>query len=267
MARTIGLRSLFNGPEYRSVAAWVRRARSVLTDSDPLFELPELLEKPAGTRVMVVAPHADDEALGCGGTLFKHHLAGDRITAVFMTDGSKGDAFSDGIGGEALIELREREARAAASVLGIDECVFLRNPDTALECSPRAVEQLGRLLGSLRPDIVYAPSPFDTHRDHRQACAIAARALAACSWSVEVYLCETWAPVPANCAVVIDLERKIQALRIYRSQMDGRELYVTGATALARYRGLTCLPGRDVAVECFLRVDRDAFVELARRAA
>src|SRR5262249_16698376 len=146
MARTMGLRSLFNGPENRGIAAWLRRARSVLTDSDPLFELPELLEKPAGTRVMVVAPHADDEPLGCGGPRFKHHLAGDRIAAVFMTDGSKGDAFTDGIGGEALIELREREARAAASVLGIDECVFLRNPDAALQCSPRAVEQLRRLL-------------------------------------------------------------------------------------------------------------------------
>ena len=182
-------------------------------------------------------------------------------------DGSKGAAFTGGLGGAALIELREQEALAAASVLGIDECVFLRNPDAALQCSPRAVEQLGRLLDSLRPDVLYAPSPFDTHRDHRQACAIAARALAGCSWPVQVYLCETWAPVPANCAVVIDLERKIQALRIYRSQMDGRELYVTGATALARYRGLTCLPGRDVAVECFLRVDRGAFVELARSAA
>jgi LmbE family N-acetylglucosaminyl deacetylase len=267
MLRTTGLRSLFKAPEYRGVAAWMRRARSLLVDSDPLFELPELLEKPPGTRVMVIAPHADDEALGCGGTLFKHHLAGDRIAAVFMTDGSKGDAFSDGIGGEALIELREREARAAAAVLGIDECVFLRNPDAALQCSPRAVEQLGQVLHALKPDILYAPSPFDTHRDHRQACAIAACALADCSWSVQVYLCETWAPVPANCAVVIDLEHKIQALRIYRSQMDGRELYVTGASALARYRGLTCLPGSDVAVECFLRVDRDAFVELARSAA
>jgi LmbE family N-acetylglucosaminyl deacetylase len=261
------LRSMLNGPEYRGVTAWLRRARSVLTDPEPLFDLPELLEKPAGTRVMVVAPHADDEALGCGGTLFKHHLARDHITAVFMTDGSKGDAFTGGLGGEALIELREQEARAAASVLGIDECVFLRNPDAALQCSPRAVEQLGQLLHSLRPDVLYAPSPFDTHRDHRQACAIAARALVGCSWPVQVYLCETWAPVPANCAVVIDLERKIQALRIYRSQMDERELYVTGAAALARYRGFTCLPGRDVAVECFLRVDRGTFVELARSAA
>ena len=259
----MGPHSLFSRSAYRGVAAWVRRARALLTDRDPLFELPELLEKPEGTRVLVVAPHPDDETIGCGGTLYKHHLAGDHITAVFMTDGSQGEKLAGGISGQALVELREREARAATAVLGINECIFLRNPDASLRCSPQTVGQLDSLFDSLRPDVVYVPSPLDTHRDHRQTCAIAARALANCLWPVQVYLWEIWAPVPANCAVVIDLERKIQAVRIYRSQMDERELFVTGATALARYRGVTTLPGHDVAVECFLRLDRAAFVEFA----
>jgi LmbE family N-acetylglucosaminyl deacetylase len=253
--------SLFSRSANHGLVSWLQRLRSLIRDAEPLFELPELIEKPEGTRVMVVAPHADDETLGCGGTLFKHHLAKDRITALFMTDGSKGDVLAEGISGEALIELREREAQAAAAVLGIDECLFLRNPDTSLQCSPQTVAQLHQILESLQPHVVFVPSPFDTHRDHRQACAIAARALVDISWPVQVYLYEIWAPVPANCAVAIDLERKIQAVRIYRSQMDERELYVTAATALARYRGVTCLPGKDVAVECFLRLDRATFVE------
>lgn len=260
----MGLRSLFSRSANRGVAAWLRRLPSLLKRVEPLFELPELIDKPEGTRVMVVAPHADDETFGCGGTIYKHHLAGDRITAVFMTDGSKGYEQAGGISGQALIELRKREAQAAAAALGINECIFLRNSDTSLQCSPQTVGQLGCLLDSLRPDVVYAPSPLDTHRDHRQACVIAAHALANCSWPVQVYLYEIWAPVPANCAVAIDLERKIQAVRIYRSQMDGRELHVTSTTALARYRGVTCLPGQDVPVECFLRLDRAAFVEFAQ---
>jgi LmbE family N-acetylglucosaminyl deacetylase len=212
---------------------------------------------------MVIAPHPDDETIGCGGTLHKHHLAGDRITAVFMTDGGKGDALAGGISGKALIELREREAQAAAAVLGIDECVFLRNPDTSLEGSPHTVQQLRRLLESLQPDIVYAPSPLETHRDHREACVIAARALGEYSQPVQVYLYEIWAPVPANCVVAIDIAHKVAAVRCYQSQMDERDLFVVAVTNLARYRGVTCLPGRDASVECFLRLGRAAFADLA----
>lgn len=245
------------------MGAWLRRQLSALGGSRPLFDLPELIEKPDGTRVMVIAPHADDEALGCGGTLYKHHLAGDSVTAVFMTDGSQGDAMSGGITGQALIDLREREAREAAAILGIRECVFLRNPDTSLQCSPQTIAQLSGLLESTRPDVVYVPSPLDTHRDHRQACLIAAKAFANCPWPIEVYLYEVWAPLQASCAVTIDIDRKTQAVRVYRSQMDERELYVTGMTCLARYRGMTCVPGRDVPVECFMRMDRAAFVKFA----
>lgn len=234
-----------------------------LIEMRPLFELPACIEKPEGARVMVIAPHPDDETLGCGGTLRKHHLAGDHITAVFMTDGSKGGALAGGIEGEALIKLREQEAQAAAAVLGIDKCEFLRNPDTSLECSAHTIEQLRRLLESLQPDIVYAPSPLETHRDHRQACFIAARALAEYSQPLQVYLYEVWAPVPANCAIPIDVEQKVAAVRCYRSQMDERGLFVIAVTNLARYRGVRCLPGQDVSVECFLRLDGTAFAKLA----
>src|SRR5574341_248676 len=202
------LRALFGRVAKPGIAAWLRRLPS--RRAGVLFELPQLVDKPEGSRVVVLAPHADDETLGCGGTLYKHHCAGDRITAVFMTDGSRG-THASAVDGKALIELREREARAAAAILGVDECAFLRNPDTRLECSPRTIAQLAGLLDSLRPDIVYAPSPLESHRDHRQACAIAAGALADRSWPVQIYLYEIWTPVPANCAVAIDLERKLQA--------------------------------------------------------
>ena len=232
-----------------------RRAR-------PLFELPERLEKPGGTKAIVVAPHPDDETLGCGGTLAKHHAAGDRITAIFLTDGGRGDSLAGGVHGEALVELRESEARAAAAALGISDCIFLRNADASLQCSARTAKQLRAILDSLQPDLVYAPSPFESHRDHREACAIVARALSDYRRPVQVYLYEIWSPLPANCVVPIDLERKLRGVRMYRSQMDARELYVSSVTSLARYRAISCFPGEEGAVECFLRMDRGAFLEL-----
>jgi LmbE family N-acetylglucosaminyl deacetylase len=259
----MGLRSRIGGLADRSGLGWVRRLFGRRAQNVPLFALPELIDKPAGTRALVLAPHADDEALGCGGVVYKHHLAGDHVTAVFMTDGSQGYEMAGTLRGQALIEAREQEARAAAEILGIGQCLFLRNADAALEASPATVAQLQRVLEARRPDIVYVPSPLDTHRDHRQTCAIAARALANCSWELQVYLYELWSPITANCAVIIDLDRKLQAIRCYRSQMDERQLYLAVASNLARYRGLTCLPGQDVRIECFLRLDRAAFAELA----
>ena len=232
-----------------------------------LLDVPICLEKPEGSRVMVIAPHPDDEAIGCGGTLRKHHLAGDVITAVFMTDGGKGDTLAGGVRGEALIDLREQEANAAAEKLGINECVFLRNPDASLQCSSQTIDQLHRLLLLQQPDIVYVPSPFETHRDHRVACAVAARALVRYSKPALVYLYEVWAAVVANCVVPIDLKQKIAAVRCYRSQMDERESLVVAVTSLARYRGLTCLPGQDVSAECFLRLKSDAFATLTEQMA
>lgn len=246
----------------RSAKLPLRYLRDLLTKPKPLFELPELVEKPAGSTVVVVAPHPDDETFGCGGTLYKHYLAGDRVTVVFMTDGAAGDNLANGVAGQALVALREQEARAAATTLGIAECIFLRNSDASLELSPKTVAQLRRVLESSAPDVVYAPSPLETHRDHRQGAAITAHALADFPGPVQVYLYEIWAPVPANCAVPIDLDHKISASRIYRSQMDSRELYITAVTGLARYRGIMCAPGQDLAIECFLRLDRAAFLEL-----
>jgi LmbE family N-acetylglucosaminyl deacetylase len=259
----MGLRSRLGYVADRTGLTWFRRLLGAGGRSDaPFLLLPELIEKPAGTRVVVLAPHADDEVLGCGGTIYKQHLAGDRVTAVFMTDGREGHENAGGIRGDALVELREREARAASETLGIDDCVFLRNPDTALAASPETVAQVSAVLRARQPGVLFVPSPMDTHRDHRQTCVIAAKALAACSLPMEVYLYEIWAPVPANCAVVIDLERKLEALRAHRSQLDEKELYVSVATSLAHYRGITCLPGRDIPVECFLRLDCAAFVDL-----
>jgi LmbE family N-acetylglucosaminyl deacetylase len=255
-------RSLF-GRRARGGLGLLRRLASISMGGYPLFDLPVLIEKPEGTRIVVIAPHADDETLGCGGTILKHHLAGDRITALFMTDGSQGHEQAGGVRGQALVELREGEARAAADALGIDDCIFLRHPDCSLECSPATVTQLRELIASLRPDVMYVPSPFDTHRDHRQACAIAARAVSACAWPTQIYLYEVWAPLPANCTVAIDLDRKVAAVRLYRSQMDARELYVTAAVSLARYRGLSSMPGQDVPAECFLRMDPAGFARLA----
>src|SRR5438093_1072629 len=77
-------------------------------------------------NVLVVAPHPDDESIGCGGALCLHAQKGDRVVAVFLTSGELGLKHFPC---EKAWQIREREARAAAKILGLAEIFFLRQPD------------------------------------------------------------------------------------------------------------------------------------------
>ncbi|HWX75436.1 MAG TPA: PIG-L family deacetylase, partial [Solirubrobacteraceae bacterium] len=104
------------------------------------------------TSVLVVCAHPDDEAVGCGGALRRHVLAGDRVSAVFLTSGEAG-----GHGLERAGETREREARVAADVLGIGELAFWREPDAGLRARAALIERLARVIADARASLVYAP--------------------------------------------------------------------------------------------------------------
>src|SRR5215203_5449897 len=77
-------------------------------------------------NVLVLAPHPDDEAIGCGGTLIRHAKQGDRVTAVFLTSGELGLKH---LAPDLAWSIREREAQEAARVLGLADLRFLRCPD------------------------------------------------------------------------------------------------------------------------------------------
>jgi N-acetylglucosamine malate deacetylase 1 len=186
------------------------------------------------TGVVVLGAHPDDEAIGCGGALRRHALAGDRVTAVFLTSGEAG-----GHGSEHPGETREREARAAADVLGIAEVQFWHEPDGRLRARRALIERLASAIGQLRADVVYAPHVRDDHPDHRRAARIAQQATAAASRRVQLWHYEIWSPI-ARIDHVVDIseviEDKLRAIRAYETQcavMPFDEAFA----GLARYRG------------------------------
>src|SRR5438552_7167944 len=77
-------------------------------------------------NVLVVAPHPDDESIGCGGTICLHATRGDRVAAVFLTSGELG---LKELAPEEAWRIRESEAQRAAEILGIAALTFLRCPD------------------------------------------------------------------------------------------------------------------------------------------
>ena len=119
---------------------------------------PPIVIAPPNGRVLVIAPHPDDESCGVGGTLALHRKQGDPVTVVFLTDGDSGDP--DGHYGDKIGERRRREAQHAAVVLGGLETRFLGLPDghEVRDDDLRMVAQmLDDIADSLKPDLVYVP--------------------------------------------------------------------------------------------------------------
>src|SRR5579862_1543499 len=118
-------------------------------------------------RVLVIAPHPDDESIGCGGALWQHTSGGDCVIVVFLTSGELGLKH---LPPEQAWRIREGEAEAAGKVLGVQRIEFLRYPDWYV-CD-RIAELSQTLIPILKretPDVIYLPHAREWHPDHQAA--------------------------------------------------------------------------------------------------
>ena len=142
---------------------------------------------------MIVAPHPDDETLGCGGIICKKILAGAAVSFVFVTDG--GSSHSHSISREDLVETRETEAREAVLRLGgnADEISFLRHPDfDASSHVDQIAADVLSLLQQKKPQSVFIPHVKDFPSDHTAVNAATVGALRIYGRPVTVYEYPIW---------------------------------------------------------------------------
>ena len=195
-----------------------------------------------GKRVLVFAPHPDDETIGCGGTLALHALAGDPVKVVILTDGGLGD-MSNQVTKNDYVGLRKKEALEACAILGVSDLEFWEYPDRALSGARGVLRKMVGLLADFGPDLVYCPSPLEIHPDHRATCFLLFDAIRSCDLNFAVAFCEINQPVSVDSLVDITsvIDKKKEALRAYRSQLKERP-YDDISLSLARFRSVT-LPG------------------------
>ena len=116
---------------------------------------------------MVILAHPDDESFGMGGTLARYAAEGKRIALICAT---RGEAGIEDLLPEEAGQVRERELRAAAAVLGIAEVTFMgyRDGELALADREAAVNQLVAALRETRPQavITFGPDGITGHADH-----------------------------------------------------------------------------------------------------
>lgn len=200
--------------------------------------------------ILIIAPHPDDEVLGCGGTMARHADAGDRVHVVVVTRGVP-EVFPP----ESVDAVR-REAEGAHRLLGVASCRYLDFPAPRMDqvAGHMVTDELRKILLEIRPEAVYLPHCGDIHADHKAvfwATCVAARP--AIDFQVSRLLSyetasETeWGPPSGGSAfaptVFIDiaaqLERKLQAASEYHSQLrePPHPRSLTGLKELARWRG------------------------------
>jgi len=132
-----------------------------------------------GERALILAPHADDESLGCGGLIAGACAAGIAPIVVVMTDGAASHPGSVAYPPARLAAVRQAEARQAVSRLGLPagHLSFLHYPDTGLPAAGAAFEaavaRVGCIAGQAGCGVLIAPWGGDPHCDHEAAAAIA----------------------------------------------------------------------------------------------
>lgn len=229
-----------------AMAVGRRRVQSLkaLLGSSAIHTQRPMICQPDGGRVAVLAPHMDDEVLGCGGAIARHVQAGAEVTVIFLTDGRYGSNADSALAEperrrrqRELIGIRKEEARQAGDVLGVKNISFLDAEDGRLRADSTAPARLRSLLHRVRPQVLYLPFVLENHVDHCAATGLLMAATAGTDQDFECRCYEVWTPLFPNIVVEIDtvIELKKRALGCYRSQLAHMDYIHTGI-ALNAYR-------------------------------
>ncbi|MER2520111.1 MAG: PIG-L deacetylase family protein [Bdellovibrionales bacterium] len=127
--------------------------------------------------ILIIAPHPDDETLGCGGFILRARQQGSEIRIVIVSDGAQGSK-GNNIAASQLAVIRQQEALCATSQLGLKphQVTFLNFPDGKLSSCAKALdEKLSEQIARLSPHIVMSPYLKENHPDHRAIAESIAR--------------------------------------------------------------------------------------------
>ena len=207
-------------------------------------------------KILVLAPHTDDGEIGCGGTISRYIEEGASVHyAAFSTARTS-------VRPEYPDDILESEVREATAVLGI-AAENLHIFDFPVRCFPDhrqdILQQMVDLRNEVEPDIIFVPSPNDIHQDHQ---VIAQEGLRAFKRHTLLGYEEPWNNIvfETRCFIPLQeghIERKIEALKCYRSQGHRTYLDAEFIRSLAITRGTQIEGGYAEAFEVLRWIHKD----------
>lgn len=193
-------------------------------------------------KVLVLAPHPDDETFACGGSLILHRQADDPVKVIFITDGALGDRVAK-YSPDELVTMRQQEAHAACQILGVDDYEFWGFGDRTLAGNDTLQHRLANTILQVQPTLIYLPSPMEPHPDHRAVAAALWNMLQTMEKELLIAFADTTHPVNANTLIDITsvADKKWEAFSAYASQLENYP-YLDVVRGYNRYRALTISP-------------------------
>ncbi|MGE4384596.1 MAG: PIG-L deacetylase family protein [Endomicrobiaceae bacterium] len=230
---------------YRSIFKMYEYIQPFLKYSTPLEE-----KLPAG-KVLVIAPHQDDESIGCGGTIIKHTQNGGHLEVAFCTSDT--------------IE-RMNETKNATKILGSKINHFLQFPIRSLSSSNTELsKRFTELFARVRPDIIFVPFLIDNHQDHVAISKALLKSYKQNKTDAIVYAYSVWTTLIPNLIVdVSDVwKEKTKAIDCYKTQTATRD-YIKMALSIAQYWSV--VKGKNTThCEAFFKASMQEYVSFVKK--
>ncbi len=190
-------------------------------------------------KIVAIGAHPDDAELGAGGTLAKHVANGDEVHLILTTLGGVVGPFEE----------REKEARSAARILGIDNLRILNFPVQKLnKPSLEFANLIKKLLAEIKPDRIYTHTTFDYHQVH---VAVSGSVMLAAKETKQLLFFETISSTTTdfkpNAFVDITdyIDLKIKSLEIHETQSNRIFIQPNVTRSLANTRYVWSKVGKD----------------------
>ena len=213
-----------------------RSSKDDLNTLEPETSLPQVLEFGRAKKVLLFAPHPDDECIGCGGTLaLLSQNPNIEVCVVLVTNGDGGQHSPS----PKMSAIRIEEMRRALKSLGVHQLQTLNFQDGRFLSDTSLSNALDTVIQAFQPNWVFAPSPMDYHKDHLLICDVVTKLCQTYEHVEQLIYFESWTPLPATHIVDITgvMDLKMKALREHQTALKYGD-YARAVEGLNAYRGL-----------------------------
>lgn len=201
----------------------------------------------AGRRTIVVAPHPDDETIGCGATIARKRMAGTDVMVVVVTDG-RHSHHSEQISPPQLAAIRAQESLDGCAVLGVagDRVRMLGFEELTLwERLDDVAGALTSVVREFEPDEILVVTDQDWHTDHRATHVALLRAVNQCGFrgTLGAYPVWFWADGPWRSVPILPLSdtwRELLGDPLAALTLPRARLVRTGPFAAAKREAFDC---------------------------